>query len=439
MTRYDKYKVSAVEWIGEIPNEWEIKGLKYISEVTLGKMLCPEDKGGYLLKPYLKSKNIGRGKLILSVVDEMWFSPSELNTYRLEKDDILLSEGGEVGKTASWNNELDECYIQNSVHRIRINKKHCNRYFFYYLTHLEGSGYYKSVVNQVSIAHLTKEKLVRVPCIIPGELEQYTIASHLDRKTVQIDQVIRQKEFLLEKLQAKRQAIINEAATKGVNSSVSLKPSGIEWLGDIPKHWKIKKLKHLITKVGSGVTPRGGAEVYVDNGIPLLRSQNIYNDGLRLTDVAYITESIHNDMNGSRVLEGDVLLNITGASIGRCYYYDGSLGEANVNQHVCIIRPIQDSIRTEYLHRVLCSVIGQVQIDILQTGANREGLNGIQLKSFVIPLPSIKEQEDIVKQTDKKLGEIQKVENLLGVQIEKLKTYRQSLITEVVTGKIKVV
>ena len=218
-----------------------------------------------------------------------------------------------------------------------------------------------------------------------------------------------------------------------------MKPSGIGWLGDIPQHWEMKKLKHLITKAGSGVTPRGGAEVYVDKGIPLLRSQNIYNDGLRLTDVAYITEAMHNDMNGSRVLEGDVLLNITGASIGRCYYYDGSLGEANVNQHVCIIRPIQDSIRTEYLHRALCSVIGQVQIDILQTGANREGLNGIQLKSFVIPLPSIKEQEDILKQTDKKLSEIQKVENLLDAQIEKLKAYRQSLISEVVTGKIKVV
>ena len=98
------------------------------------------------------------------------------------------------------------------------------------------------------------------------------------------------------------------------------KDSGIDWLGDIPEHWDIKKLKHLVIKVGSGITTKGGASVYQLQGIPLLRSQNIYFDGLRLNDVAYISEEIHSEMSNSQVFSGDVLLNITGGSIGSCFY-----------------------------------------------------------------------------------------------------------------------
>jgi type I restriction enzyme S subunit len=108
-------------------------------------------------------------------------------------------------------------------------------------------------------------------------------------------------------------------------------------LGEVPAHWEVKKLKHLVTKVGSGITPKGGSENYLTEGIPLIRSQNIYTDGLRMEDVAFISEETHRSMSGSKVFSGDVLLNITGASIGRTYFVEESMGEANVNQHVCFI------------------------------------------------------------------------------------------------------
>ena len=117
----------------------------------------------------------------------------------------------------------------------------------------------------------------------------------------------------------------------------------------------------MTNKVGSGVTPKGGAEIYLEEGIPLIRSQNVYNDGFQLKDVAYISNDIHENMSGSKVVQGDVLLNITGGSIGRSYYVSDEFDEANVNQHVCIIRP-NDHIITEFLHAFLISKIGQLQI-----------------------------------------------------------------------------
>ena len=134
------------------------------------------------------------------------------------------------------------------------------------------------------------------------------------------------------------------------------------------------RVKDFVTKVGSGVTPKGGAETYQESGIPLFRSQNVLDNGFLLDDIAYISEEIDEDMSGSRVKAGDVLLNITGASIGRCYYTSDSFVRGNVNQHVCIIRTRKSIVKPEYLHYCIISDIGQEYIRLSQTGANREGL-----------------------------------------------------------------
>ena len=148
------------------------------------------------------------------------------------------------------------------------------------------------------------------------------------------------------------------------------KDSGFKWIGDIPDEWTIKRIKHASTKIGSGVTPKGGAEVYQKSGIPLLRSQNIHFDGLKLDDVAYISEEVFETMLNSEVYSGDVLLNITGGSIGRCFYADEKIGRANVNQHVCIIRP-NNTMETNFLFYILSSHVGQTQVFNKQLGANK--------------------------------------------------------------------
>lgn len=199
----------------------------------------------------------------------------------------------------------------------------------------------------------------------------------------------------------------------------------------------MKKLKWVVSKVGSGVTPKGGAKVYQENGIPLLRSQNIQNDRLNLEDVAYISEEIFESMSNSQVYDGDVLLNITGASIGRVFYYDRGI-LANVNQHVCIIRPIKQDLAYKYLYFLLVSKIGQTLIELNTTGSGREGLNFEAINNFQLFLPTIKEQKSIITKLEKVNLETKQIIEKLRAQNKLLKEYRQSLISHVVTGKVDV-
>ena len=157
--------------------------------------------------------------------------------------------------------------------------------------------------------------------------------------------------------------------------------------------WEQRKLGDITSKIGSGKTPLGGKEAYVENGICLIRSQNVYDDRVDLTDVVYIDEETDNSMSNSRVVTGDVLLNITGASIGRSAVYTG-LDGANVNQHVCIIRPV-DGYEPKYVQLNISSSNGQKQIDSSQAGGGREGLNFQQIGKMTFMFPKLEEQQKI--------------------------------------------
>jgi len=163
----------------------------------------------------------------------------------------------------------------------------------------------------------------------------------------------------------------------------------------LPKGWAFVRLGQITNKIGSGSTPRGGREVYVKEGVPFLRSQNVWNDGLHLDDVACITPEEHERMSGTAVLGNDVLLNITGASLGRCALVPSEFGEANVSQHVTIIRLTDPQVR-EYLHLCILSPYTQSMIWGRQVGMAREGLSKKVLEQFEIPLPPVAEQHRIV-------------------------------------------
>ena len=157
--------------------------------------------------------------------------------------------------------------------------------------------------------------------------------------------------------------------------------------------WEQRKLGEITTKIGSGKTPRGGSEAYVDDGISLIRSQNVHDDVVDLSDVVYIDEETNKSMENSLVAYNDVLLNITGASIGRSAVYKGS-EPANVNQHVCIIRPTED-YSSDFIQMNLASSNGQKQIDSSQAGGAREGLNFQQIGKMEFAFPSVQEQNKI--------------------------------------------
>jgi type I restriction enzyme S subunit len=180
----------------------------------------------------------------------------------------------------------------------------------------------------VSYPAINASDLADIQIGFPDLETQRLIADYLDRETARIDALVAEKEKMLTLLEEKRSALISQAVTRGLDPDAPLKSSGLDWLGDIPVHWEVIRLKHLVSKIGSGITPKGGAESYQFEGIPFLRSQNIHFDGLRLDDIVFIDSDTHESMSNSKVLEGDVLINITGASIGRCYYIEEMQGEA---------------------------------------------------------------------------------------------------------------
>jgi type I restriction enzyme, S subunit len=167
-------------------------------------------------------------------------------------------------------------------------------------------------------------------------------------------------------------------------------------IGEFPSDWGIVSIDKIAVHVGSGLTPRGGSNVYKEEGILFIRSQNVTFNRLILNDVAHIDERTHESMSRSEIFAHDVLLNITGASIGRCCPMPEGLGIANVNQHVCAIR-LPNPCREDaiFLSSVLSSPIGQSQIDKLNAGGNREGLNYEQLRGFLIPFPQPSERAEI--------------------------------------------
>ena len=202
---------------------------------------------------------------------------------------------------------------------------------------------------------------------------------------------------LLRNIQIEKDKLIKEGKVK----KEKLLPliSKFEIPHDLPKGWTFCQLNEIVSKVGSGSTPTGGRSTYVSDGIKFLRSQNIYNEGLRLNGVVYINYDIHAKMKNTAVQPKDILLNITGASIGRCCIVNDDFDTGNVNQHVSIIRCIFPALRF-FLHVFLTSPYLQKEIMKQQVGVSREGLSGDKIKRFVIPIPPLQEQQRIVAKVD---------------------------------------
>jgi type I restriction enzyme S subunit len=422
MISYSSYKSSGIIWAGEIPSNWNISKIKFVANNEDGKRepisgeFRHDKKGDY---PYYGATGI---------VDY-------INEFRFDGKYLLIGEDGAPffipNKNVAFIAE-GKFWVNNHAHVLSCK----DEIDLVYLCHLLNCVDYREYISGSTRDKLTKADLSDIRVLLPSFSEQTKIAQYLDHQTAIIDQLIQQKEKLIGLLKEKRQVLINEAVTKGLNPNVQMKDSRIDWLGEVPHTWNLVQIRHLNTKVGSGVTPKGGAEVYTEEGVIFIRSQNVHFDGLRLDDVVKIDYDTYEKMSGSKVQYKDVLLNITGASIGRCCVVD-IYDEMNVNQHVCIIRPSQ-KILPEYLNLVLQSNIGQVQIKLGTTGGNREGLTFEAIKEFTIPLPSLAEQQEILGKVQSSLKQFCELDNLNTTQIEKLKEYRQSIISEAVTGKIDV-
>ena len=232
---YPHYCDSGIEWLGNIPDHWQVVSAKLSYEIQLGKMLQNDSENFTDMEVnYLKALHVTWSGVKTGDLPMMWASLADLKKYSVNDGDLLICEGGEVGRASILKKDNDEPWvIQNALHRVRSSSLANVEYFNYLLRHIADSGWFDILCNKATIAHLTGEKLGALKVSIPSLTEQATIARFLDHKTQQIDQLIAQKQTLIGKLNEQRIALITHAVTKGLNPAVTLKDSGVEWLGEV--------------------------------------------------------------------------------------------------------------------------------------------------------------------------------------------------------------
>ena len=443
MERYEAYKDSGVEWIGEVPEKWITYPFRKFFSFSKGLAITKAN----LVEKGLPVISYGQ---IHSKSNSGVKSHPELLRYISEDDGALSGSAMTVAGDivfADTSEDSDGCgncfYIDRDgvyagyhtfiAHPLQLGWE---RYHSYLFQSDEWRSQVRSRATGVKLFSITQRILGGNTLLLPTKEEATIIADYLDEKTAEIDSIVSETERSIELLREYRKSVISEAVTKGLDPNAPMKDSGIEWIGEIPDAWGLPKLGTLTAKIGSGKTPHGGADVYQDQGVPFLRSQNVYDSGLVFDETVYISAVTDAEMSSTRVYQGDVLLNITGGSIGRCCVYNHE-EHANVNQHVCIIRS-NGTVLPKWIQAFWNSDSGQTVVDAYQTGANREGLNFEQIASARIPFPALHEQSLIIDYLDVKTAEIDAFIADKERQVELLKEYRKSLISEAVTGKFKV-
>ena len=290
-----------------------------------------------------------------------------------------------------------------------------HKYIFYYVS---SESFVKSVnklAKGTSYPAVTNRIILDQEIPLPPLEEQHRIVSKIEELFSGLDISQGQLQSALKQLEAYKQSIL-------------------KYTFQTDNYSLFKKLDEILLFLGSGVTPKGGKQTYSDSGVMFLRSQNIYANKLELKNVAYITVDTHKKMKRSQVKPLDVLLNITGASIGRCAYVPDNFNEANVNQHVCILRPNAEEVFYKYLSIFLNSPEAQNTIMKLQTGATRQGLNYSQIKSINIPLPDINRQKDIVIDIEQKNTICDKIQESIKEGLREIETFRQAIMKKAFLG-----
>jgi len=426
---YPSYKDSGIEWLGEVPEHWEVKPVKNIAKIVNG---YPFDSK--LFNP-TNGFSLIRIRDLNSSEADVYFNGDFVECAAITSDDVLIGMDGDFN-VGRWHG-VGRALLNQRMCCVRGKSKRLTQLLEY------GLPVPLKIINDVAyfttVKHLSSSQVEKIFISVPpDDKEQTAIANFLDRETLRIDALVEEKNHFIELLKEKRQTLISHVVTKGLDPTVKMKDSGVEWLGEVPEHWTVTKLGFITSKIGSGKTPNGGAEVYTEQGVIFIRSQNVYDTGLVLEDVAYINEEIDASMSGTRVKSGDILLNVTDASIGRTCLVPKDFPDANVNQHVCIIR-LKAEKNKDYVSWCLKSNSSKMLINVYQNGAGREGLNFEQISNITVAMPlGSHEIDKVVAYLDNQTTKIDALITETQQSIALLKEHRTALISAAVTGKIDV-
>ncbi|WP_035166725.1 restriction endonuclease subunit S [Caloramator sp. ALD01] len=447
--RYEKYKDSGIEWIGEVPEHWEVNKLKK-SVISLKNGIWGEEPENDENDIYcIRIIDFDRNNF---EVEDKYFTirnlPKEKQMqYLLDKGDLLIekSGGGEkqpVGFVALYNLDKKAIYA-NFIAKMILDKGCADSNYFKYLhsTIYAKRVNVRSIKQTTGIQNLDTNYYLQEYVVYPPINEQVKIANYLDKKTSEIDSLIQDKEKLISLLEEKRQAIITEAVTKGLNPNVKMKDSGIEWIGEIPEHWEVKKLKYIVRngKEGIKIGPFGSSlkldDMDENNPYKVYGQENIINNDFTRGN-RFITQEKFNEMRGYELFSGDIVISMMG-TIGKCKVIPLGIQPGIMDSHLIRLRTNNEVMLPKFFEHLIDNAnYIKEQMNCMSKGSIMSGLNSSIIKEIILVVPSVMEQKRIVDFLDKKTSEIDSLINDIKQQIQKLKEYRQSLIFEAVTGKI---
>jgi type I restriction enzyme, S subunit len=441
--RYPQYKDSGVEWLGEVPGHWEIDRLKRSTLSTKNGVWGDEPQQDESDIPCVRVADFDRQSLrvelteptIRNVVD------SERVGRVLEQGDLLLekSGGGEtqpVGCVVLYD-DPKPAVCSNFVARVQTAAGMSSSFWRYvhaatYAVRLNT----KSIKQTSGIQNLDASQYFDERAAFPPLAEQTQIATFLDHETAKIDDLVTQQRRLMDLLKEKRQAVISHAVTQGLNPQAPMKPSGIEWLGDVAAHWVTRTIAKSSTKITNGfVGPT--RDILVETGTPYIQATHIKNGCINFDDGYFVRPAWSNAHAKSILCEGDVLIVQTGAGTGDVGLV--SANEVGYNCHaLIIIAPEKTLLNGTFLSAVLQSTYGQQKLTSIETGAMHPHLNCGEVKFVEIPLPPLNEQASIVSYIRETANRFDTLTAEAQRAIDLLQERRTALISAAVTGQIDV-
>ncbi len=450
MRTYPEYKDSGVEWIGEIPKGWEIKKLKFLVDKKgfirgpFGGSLKVEEFVSSGFKVYEQKNAIYEDiEIGDSYVDEEKFR--EMERFSVKYKDFIFSCSGTIGRSYLVPENFEPGIINQALLIIRFSKE--NRIVHNFISIIfKGFGFQEQVIDNSqggamkNLVGVDKFKNIKIP--VPPTSEQKQISDYLDRKTQQIDDLIEKTELKIELLKEQRSSLINQCVTKGLDPNVQMKDSGVEWIGEIPKGWKITKSKFISTFI-NGYSFK--SDNWKETGIPVIRMSNIGVDGkLKITEknLRFVDETTFELAKNFQIKKGDILICMTDMNPKMLWL--GSTVRFNeeekylLNQRVGITR-----INDAEVDIVFYSYLSNTSFvkDQLKTSVYpnvQTNLSVDPIRNSILLLPPLSEQKHISEHLDKETSKIDQMVDTETKRIDLLKEYRQSLISNVVTGKIDV-
>lgn len=413
--RYDKYKDSGIAWIGEIPEHWSL--------VSIGKLFNIYAGGDAKPDYYSDTKDLEHPFPVYTNTK----SEHEIYAYTSKAifpaNTITVTGRGDVGHAIYRRTPYDA--IIRLLSLIPKNNYDC-RFYTYFIDIVIPFMDGKSAVAQLSALQLKPQFVC-----FPSNEEQQSIATYLDQKCGEIDELITMQEEMITKLQSYKQSVITEAVTKGLDKNVPLKDSGIEWIGNTPEHWNKNKIIRLFGIIGSGTTPKSSKEDNYIGSVNWIQSGDI-NGGYIESCKNTISDTALKEYTTLKIYKAPfIIVAMYGASVGNISI---SNIDGCVNQACCVMNETKQNFK--YLFYAMNSV--KKYLIYKAEGGGQPNISQDKIKNTWLPIPPLSEQQSIANYLDQKCSEIDELISIKQQKIEKLKDYKKSLIFEYVTGKRKV-